>query len=497
MPTLSKSRYVSGVQCAKKLYFDVHRKELKRDVSATQQALFDTGHALGTLAQQVFPNGRDVYAESNKNWSVAIELTKALIANNKQTIYEAAFSCNNGFAALDILHHTQGERWAIEVKSSTSVKDYQLDDAAFQYYVMDNAGYKPDKFFLMHIDNTYRKDGAIDPQQLFKLEDITALVVSKQAEVSTLHAALINVLDQSSEPAVSIGKHCDSPFACDYKYHCWAHIPSPSVFDLYNARGKDWTLYGQGISSMHDIPENFSLNHWQQLQVNGVKHNQTFLDKEKIEGFLGLIEEPLYFLDCETINSAIPILDGTAPFQQIPFQYSLHITDIEGNEIAHCEHLADASQFNASNAIDPRRLLIEQLKRDIGPVGSIVAYNAGFEVLRLTELAEAFPDERAYLESLISRFIDLLIPFRSGWYYHPDMLYGASIKHVLPAIAPEHSYNALTVSNGSEASTIFLSMIQKTFIGNEATTRNDLLEYCKKDSYGMVVLYRFLQQVIQ
>lgn len=119
MPTLSKSRYVSGVQCAKKLYFDLHRKELKRDVSATQQALFDTGHALGTLAQQVFPNGRDVCAESNKNWSVAIELTKALIANNKQTIYEAAFSCNNGFAALDILHHTQGERWAIEVKSST------------------------------------------------------------------------------------------------------------------------------------------------------------------------------------------------------------------------------------------------------------------------------------------------------------------------------------------------------------------------------------------
>lgn len=492
MTTLSKSRFVSGSQCEKKLYFDVHRN-LKPPITVQQQALFDAGHALGILAQKVFPNGRDATSGINKNWSVAIELTKALIANGKETIYEAAFSISQGFAALDILHHTNGERWAIEVKSSTSVKDYHLTDAAFQYYVMQQAGYTPDKFFIMHVTSAYRRKGIIDPVGLFHLENITSQVIEQQPFIAQKHRELVKSLEDPNEPSSSIGPHCDRPFDCEYKAHCWAHIPEPSVFNLYNARGKQWELYNQGIIRLEEIPSEFPLNHWQQLQVNNSLH----VDRDKLLGFIGLMEGPLYFFDFETINPAIPLLEGCGPFQQIPFQYSLHVTDILGNPLSHSDFLSYCKDYKNPIVLDPRRLLIDQLKKDIGPTGSIVAFNAGFEVRILNELAEAFPEEKEYLYSLTMRFVDLLIPFRAGWYYHPNMIHGASIKSVLPAIAPSYSYKDLKVNNGSDASLSFLSMLGNHFQGDENEIRKDLIEYCNRDTFGMVVIYQYLRKLLK
>ncbi|MFM7667296.1 MAG: DUF2779 domain-containing protein, partial [Bacteroidota bacterium] len=195
MPTLSKSRFVSGNQCEKKLYFDLFRKDLKPEITEEQQALFNTGHHFGELAQRVFPEGIDATLDMNGNWSLAIERTKQWISEGIKTIYEATFSIPGGFAALDILHHENGERWAIEVKSSTSVKEYHLTDASFQYYVMKEAGFPPDKVFLMHINNKYVKEGAIDPTKLFHLEDITEKVIGNQEFVRLKHASLIQLLE--------------------------------------------------------------------------------------------------------------------------------------------------------------------------------------------------------------------------------------------------------------------------------------------------------------
>jgi hypothetical protein len=488
---ISKSRFVSGIQCSKKLYFDIYRKDLKPEISEQQELLFSTGHEIGELAQNAFPNGKDASPENYYDFSKSIQDTKDWIDSDVKTIYEAAFSSNGVLAALDILHHTENERWAIEVKSSSEVKKYHLTDASLQYWVMNKSGFKPDKFFLMHINTAYIKDGDINPKELFTLADITNEVIGNQLWVEENLEDLKNILSTEIEPVVEIGKHCGSPFECEYKHHCWKHIPEQSVFSLYNPRGLDWKLYEQGIFKIIDIPETVSLNHRQNLQVSGQKIAHSHIDKTSISEFLSNWEFPLYFFDFETIFPALPVLNGTRPFQQVPFQYSLHILEQYGDEYSHKEFLAEPKDFNEIS-IDPRKKLIEQMKLDFGKIGSIVAYNGTFEISRLKELAIAFPEDQDFIENIINRFVDLLIPFRNAWFYHPEMGGSASIKAVLPAIAPEFNYKDLEISNGGDASNIFLSMINNKFIGDEIFTRESLKKYCERDTLGMVIIWEEL-----
>ena len=488
---ISKSRFVSGIQCSKKLYFDIYRKDLKPEISEQQELLFSTGHEIGELAQNAFPNGKDASPENYYDFSKSIQDTKDWIDSGVKTIYEAAFSTNGVLAALDILHHTENERWAIEVKSSSEVKKYHLTDASLQYWVMNESGFKPDKFFLMHINTAYIKDGAINPNELFTLADITNQVIENQVWVEENLENLKNILSVQKEPVVEIGKHCSSPFDCEYKHHCWKHIPEQSVFSLYSPKGLDWKLYEQGIFKIIDIPESVSLNHRQNLQVNGQKKANGHIDKTSISDFLNSWEFPLYFFDFETIFPALPVLDGTRPFQQVPFQYSLHILEEFGAEYSHKEFLAEPKDFSGIS-IDPRKKLIEQMKLDFGKTGSIVAYNATFEISRLKELALAFPEDQTFIEDIIGRFVDLLIPFRNGWHYHPEMGGSASIKAVLPAIAPEFNYKDLEISNGGDASNTFLSMINQKFIGDEVKIRESLKKYCERDTLGMVIIWQEL-----
>lgn len=495
MPTLTKSRFISGTQCAKKLYFDVFQKNLKPETSAQQQALFDTGHHIGILAQSKYPGGKNAIFEFNGNWDMAIARTRQWLLNGTQTIYEASFSIHGCFAAVDILHHQNGQRWAIEVKSSTSVKDYHLTDAAFQYYVMEQAGFAPDEVFIMHINNSYVKQGELDINKLFHCERVTQKVRDMQMQITIKHVALQQLLNRATEPNIDIGSHCLSPFECPYMHHCWAHITNQSVLHLNNPRGKQWQLYENGIQHLADIPEHYPLNHQQYLQVEGVRNNTIHIDRQQLQHFLNPIQKPLCFFDFETINPALPVLNGTKPFEQVPFQYSLHICDAQLNIQQHCEFLAQAYDFTNATSTDPRLQLIEQLKRDMPQHGSIIAYNAAFEISILKGLAIAFPDEEPFLNGLITRFVDLYLPFKSGWYYKPEMGASLSIKSVLPAIAPEFSYADLKIANGGLASSIFYDMIADCFSGNIQETRSDLLEYCKRDTEGMIIIYRHLKQI--
>ena len=360
---------------------------------------------------------------------------------------------------------------------------------------MKQAGYPPDRFFLMHIYNGYVKNGDLVPAEFFRLEDVTSLVMKNQDVTANKEVLLKDVLQSGQEPTRPIGEHCHSPFECDYKKHCWANIPENSVFDLYLARGKEWKLYQAGITALSQIPDDFDLNPRQQLQVRGAKYGEPYADIQSIRNFLEPLKGPLYFFDFETIQSAIPLLNGSRPFEKIPFQYSLHISDIEGNLITHKEFLANTEEFNTDHT-DPRLSLIRQMKKDIADEGTILAYNASFEIGVLKNLAAHFEEERAFLEGLINRIVDLLVPFKNAWYYLPAMGGSASIKKVLPAIAPEFSYADLAINEGELASNTFLKMINGSLSGNDAEIREQLLKYCKRDTEGMLVIYRHLRGLI-
>ncbi len=491
MKTLSKSKFVSGIQCDKKLWFDFYRKDLKLPTDDQTQAVFDLGHRIGILAQEIFPNGKDATPEDYSNLKPSIGSTQKWISEKVETIYEATFSAKNTFCMLDILHRNDDEVWAIEVKSSTSVKDYHFTDASLQYFVMKNAGVAPDRFFIMHINNQYLKQGELT-SELFTLTDITVQVLANQDWVAENLDRLLKMLEIEQEPVLEIGGHCSDPFGCDYAHHCWKHVPAYSVFNLYRGGKKGWNLYEQSILKIEDIPDNFALTHFQNLQRNGLKNDETYLDKIAIKNIISRWEFPLYFFDFETIFPAIPVLNGTRPYQQVPFQYSLHILEEDG-KLTHKEFLANPEDF--SNGENPLKQMVEQLKKDFGDKGNIVTYNQSFEILRLKELAQRFPEDADFLYSLVERVVDLLPVFQGGYCYFPAMKNSASIKAVLPAIAPDFTYENLEIQDGGSASSLFHQSIENGNFTDE-NLRENLLKYCERDTLAMVIIYQFLVKVI-
>ena len=490
MRVISKSRFISGVQCHKKIWFDYYRKDLRLPIDSAQQRVFDLGHEISKMAQKVFPGGKDATPENFYNLNPAAIQTRIWLEEGIEIIYEATFIAGNATAILDILHRKGNKLHAIEVKNSTEVKDYHLQDAALQYFVMSKAGYQPDCFYLMHVNNKYVKDGKIT-DEFFIMHDITETVKSKQQWVAENLGTLLDIVQLQQEPVVSIGTLCGSPFDCDYRHHCWSHIPEKSVFDLALGRKKIWDLYEKNILKLEDIPEDYPLSCNQLLQVNGVKNGKEVFEKENIQKYLNSWEFPLHHFDFETIYPAIPILNGTSPYQQIPFQYSLHIQN-EDRSIVHKEFLAEPMDF-INEIKDPRKKMIEQMKHDFGIVGSVVTYNMSFEKNRLTELAKDFPEDSEFLNGILSRLVDLLPIFKKRWYYKPAMGKSASIKSVLPAIVPHLSYHDMEIKNGEAASDAFLQSILTPAIYT-AKLRKSLLKYCEMDTWAMVEIYNHLNR---
>ncbi len=490
---LSKSAYISGKQCLKRLYLQKKYRHLASAPTATQEAIMQQGTTVGELAQAYFPGGVDCTPESYYDFGPSIEQTQVFISDGKQTLYEASFFHDQVLAALDIWHREGEEVWAIEVKSSTSVKEYHLDDAALQYWIMEQLEQAPNRFFIMHLNNQYVRGKALDIKQLFTLTDITELVKEKRTEVGKNLQSYKAVLAQAEIPEVPIGPHCGDPFACEFINHCWQHIPSPSVFDLSRIGTKAYRFYEEGKVSYEDLKEESELSGNQKLQVRSYLKNEVQLKPEGIKQFLGKLEYPLYFFDFETINPAIPLYEGSKPYEQIGVQYSLHWLENEKAELKHLEFL---SEFQS----DPRPELAEQLIKDLGSSGSIIAYNMSFEQRVIKSLAESNPEIAPQLLALLPRFKDLIIPFSKKYYYHPKMHGSASIKAVLPALFPHDSdlsYDSLTVSEGGTASTLLQAVAENTLDPKtKAQVRQDLLAYCKLDTLAMVKIWEKLREVV-
>ncbi|GGG51725.1 DUF2779 domain-containing protein [Bizionia arctica] len=492
-PILSKSTFIRGLQCEKSLYLYKHHYNLKDETPAQLQAIFNQGNNVGILAQELFPNGVDASPPNHFKMQESVFKTQDFIANGETIIYEATFQFNGVLAALDILvKHEDGWK-AYEVKSSTSVSDTYVIDAAIQFYTIVNSGIDLKDISIVHINNQYVKNGEIDIQQLFTIESVYDRVLEVIPNIPNQVENLKQVIKQESIPNIDIGEHCNTPYSCDFKGHCWKHIPENSIFDISNLwASKKFQLYDKGITTFNQIDlDNNSLNANQQLQVTSELNNTTYIDRDKIATFIKDLSYPLYFLDFETMGSAIPIYDSTRPYQQFVFQYSLHVQLKVNDEVTHLEYLAETTTNE-----DPRIGFVKQLINDCGTTGDILVYNIGFERGKLNDLIDFFPQHTNELNNIINRLKDLMIPFQKRWYYTPEMKGSYSIKYVLPALVPELSYQDLEIKEGGTASTVFAQMASGQFPGDYEKTRTDLLEYCKLDTYAMVKIYEVLKTIL-
>jgi len=485
---LSKSQFIRGLQCHKSLWLYKNRRDLLQAADAKTESLFATGNTVGDCAKQVFPGGIEIEFTPTDFDGMIIK-TQQLIDRGVETIYEASFKQRGIFAMADILHKTP-DGWDIyEVKASTKVKDYHINDAAIQRYALSNV-LKINSVFIMHINNQYIRQGDLDIHQLFHCEDVTEQVLSLQTDIPEKLSAMQAMLDKD-EPDIEIGAHCNDPFECDFSHHCW-DIPEVSVYNLYRMYSTEkLSLYKQGIVRYEDIPANYPLSEMQQLQVNAKLNNEIIINKKIINEFLDAIQYPISFFDFETFQNAIPRFDDQRPYMQMPFQYSLHIVNEEG-EIQHLEFLGDENS-------DPRRELAERMITDLPKTGSIMAYNQSFEIGRIHDLAELYPDLKNKLLALVVRFVDLIDPFRIIGYYHPDFNGSFSIKSVLPALFPddpELDYKQLEIQDGGMAMDTFANLYLLKNPKQREEIRNNLLAYCHLDTLAMVRIWEKLKEVV-
>lgn len=489
---LSKSLYTKGIQCPKALWLKKYKQSVLTLPDESALAVFDTGNIVGDFACQLFPHGKKVLY--SKNYDEMIASTKQWLDEKVETIYEATFNFFGILVMVDILTIENGEISIYEVKSSTEVKDIYLHDVSIQYYVLKNLGFKIKSANMVHINNEYIRGDDLDINQLFKIVDVTNDVISLQSNIPNILKEFETYLeDKENEPNIDIGKHCNAPYECDAKEYCWKvqrQIPDYSIFNIFNLGSKKQIeLYSRGIINIDDVPHDFDMTSIQAQAVENYKSKIIYIDIENIKSFLQNLTYPIYHLDFETYQQAIPLYKGLKAYEQIPFQYSLHI-EYEDGTLIHKEYLAQDS-------VDSRYELALRLCEDIPNDVTVLAYNMSFEKGVIKRLATLFEEFSEHLLSINENMQDLMVPFQKKWYVTPHMNGSYSIKYVLPALVPEFekAYKELeSVQNGSQAMNAFVRL---AFLEEDEKQklRNSLLEYCKLDTLAMVKILKVLRNI--
>lgn len=486
---ISKSRFLDGLKCPKLFWTDFHAKETIPPPDETTQAIFRQGNDVTELARTLFPGG--VLVEGWEDYDAMLKKTRELVAERK-TIFEGAFRYQNTFARPDVLVPNKDDSWDLyEVKSSTGVDETHLQDVAFQRYCYEGCGLKIRKTFLTYVNNEYIRDGEIEAKELLASQDITAGARDLLPSIPEELARMTRILEEKECPKVKIGMQCKNPYECPLKEACWKFLPEENVFLLNRiAKKKAFALIDSGVLDVKAVPATSikSLSH--RIVQKSHSERKTHKDATAIRDFLGELEFPLHFLDFESVGYAIPYYNQSRPYQQVAFQFSLHILPGWGKPTEHFFFLADGAQ-------DPRPQLLERLKTSIRDTGSILAFNMSFERARLEESVEVYPEYKKWFHGVEKRLVDLMDPFRKFDYYDPKQMGKYSIKNVYPALTGG-SYKGLGIEEGGTASREFARVTFGKGVPAEdcARVRKDLEIYCKLDTQAMIDVLDVLRKSV-
>ena len=493
---LSKSRYCKGIQCPKMLWMDGNMPE-QYDPSVMNDIVLMSGEIVGNTAKGYYGEYAEVPFSEDKSKMIAE--TKRLMDMNTGIIAEASFYYDGNFCMVDILRLVDGGYEIIEVKSSSNskgVKQIYFDELAYQLYVLSNCGVPVKSVFIMQINSEYVRKGDLNIKELFILTDCSQKVFDAVGDVERKITEIKIIAAQKDEPESYFGERCNKPYKCGYKEWCYSKLPKNNIFDIgwgmYTKKKE--TAYKDGVVTFADVLNStIEVNEQQRLQVKTVVHDlPPSIDKNRVSDFISRITYPLYHLDFETFQQAIPLWDDISPYTHIPFQFSIHLQNEPCGDTTHKE-------FLAKEGIDPRRELAERICTDIPMNVCIIAYNMFFEKGVIAKLAELYPDLSEHLLNLNDNMIDLALIFKNGAYYCREMRGSYSIKSVLPALFPndpELNYDNLDIiRDGNDVMTVYPTLHEQTpdYIKE---VRKALLDYCKLDTLAMVKILGKLYEVV-
>ncbi len=489
--TLTKSKFLNGLQCPKLLWTRCNDPEKIPPPDDSLQQIFDIGHRVGILATTRFSGGVHVQED---DFAKNLAETRVLLSSSKPCpIYEAGVMAGRLYARADILRPSAKRKGAwdvIEVKCGTSCKDVYLQDIAFQKYCYEQAGLIIDRCFLMHVNSDYVRQGEINVEEFFTLLDVSAEIMPFFGQVPKYVEEFLKIIDMPSCPQISIREYCSDPYDCSMKSLCWAFLPKGNVLELRGKKAKGFDLLEKGVTLLKDIPDNVKLSDTQAIQRQCAINRDAYIDHDTVAAFLKGLKYPLYFMDFETTFEVLPRFDGLSPYQQLPFQFSVHVQMAPGRALEH-------RPFLHKSLSDPRRPFLEALHQAIGPEGDIVVYNKTFEDSHvLKKMAPDFPEHEAWINDIRLRMADLLDPFRSFAYYHPNQAGSASIKKVLPVLVGT-SYEGMDIAEGGAASSEYIRVTFNDRIdpADKAHVYAALETYCALDTKAMVDIIEALKRI--
>lgn len=487
----SKSKYINYKTCKKRVWLDKYKKEEATEVP--KYSVAEDGIEFGKLVQGMFKNPYVIEFDSDLK-KMVLATKEAL--NNYQVVCEASFFAKNLYCAVDILEQTNEGVNIYEVKSSSKIKKEQLLDVAFQKYVLEANGLKVKDCFIIYINSSYVLNDKLDIKEMTVCENVNSQIEGIDIKSDILECD--EMLDSQDEPIGELSSACEQYNGCPFKNFCYKQKKADkdnSVINMYNFRNR-FKLINNGILTMEELINNPNekkkLSDIQKRQIEYCINPgmEDYIEKDQIKSFFTNIKFPIYFFDFESYQYMIPRFKGTKPYQQIPFQYSLHVLTEDG-KIEHKEYLADPG-------VDFLKDITQHYIEDLGTNGSIVAYNISFEKTRIKEASYLFPEYANQLEAILDRFIDLAEVFQKGYYYNAKMKNSFSIKSVLPSLFEndkELNYKLLDeVHNGTDAQTAFRKLMN--IYGEEANiTRKNMLAYCCLDTWSMVKIYEKLKAI--
>jgi hypothetical protein len=490
--SISKSGFMLGVQCQRALHMHYNSPELRAPLNMEQQRIIDQGIQVGKVARQLFPGGKDVSLDGLRRSKALYEATRQELVNSSVILYEAGFESPTGGlnCRVDILVKQKQLTKLIEVKSSTSIKSEHILDAAIQYNVLKRSGYPGEiEVFIAHLNNTYVRGLDIEVKKLFTIVNVTNEVLNAQRVVDAYVIEFEKTLN-GNRPNITIGEHCFKPYDCPFREHCWKDVPKYSVFNLGGIRkSKATQLFNMGYSRPEELPRNINLNDKQWIEIDSAIRNTVHINRPALRAFLSQFSTTLLYMDFESYNPAIPLYDGTRPYQHLCFQYSVILQ-------RPCKTLVKR-EFVSEPGLDPRHEFIKKLIHDTKENVPILVYNRVFEITRLKEFIAdpAFAQYKEQIEERITRIIDVMQPFQARHVYSPFQEGSFSIKKVLPAFsASKLSYRSMAIQNGAEAMVKYESLKGLAPLDREKIIQ-DLKDYCYLDVYGLTIILESLKQL--
>lgn len=493
MSQLSKSDYLYYLRHPAWLWLRKHRKAALPEPDASLQALFASGHRFEELAEQRFPNAVKLGFDNYNEYRALPQRTHKALTNGADTIFQGRFEHGRATCIVDVLKRVEANLFDLfEIKASTSVKTEHIPDLAFQLMVLEGAGIEIRNLGILHVNRDYIRSGPIDIHSLSALTDVSTKVREVSDETATKVAAALKVMDLADMPDLS-PRYLQSGPMVDWM-EIFEAINGPaepdSIYNLASIKAEQvGSLKDAGVRSLADIPDDFALTNRQERQVTAVKTNSRAIDVPAIRSFLETVRYPLYFLDYETFSDVVPVFDGTRPYQQVPFQYSLHIRRAPGAALEHREYLHEENT-------NPVPSLLARLVEDIGDTGTVIVWHDPFETRRNTEMGEMSPAHADFLADVNARVIDLIDPFKYGWFVDKDFFGSSSIKKVLPVLAPELSYGALDIQDGETAQRQWMDVVLRN---KHPERRNEIFaalrSYCELDTQAMVQIFDVLSEI--